>query len=246
MMTCPEELRSLGFSLRSGVLASDEVRRLVEWLDRALPPGAPGLRRVFDRLPGLAAAVERTGAASLVEELLGTSTQVVRTILFDKSADANWSVPWHQDAVIAVAASADVPGFGPWSIKDGVHHCRPPREILDRILVVRLHLDDCGSENGPLRVIPGSHRDGILEGEAVEAMVARSAFVECCVAAGGAVVMRPHLIHSSPRARAPSRRRVLHLEFCDAPLPGGLEWAERYEWRGSSAGRFWGKNPAEV
>jgi hypothetical protein len=31
----------------------------------------------------------------------------------------------------------------------------PPAEILDKMLTLRVHLDDCGEENGPLRVIPG-------------------------------------------------------------------------------------------
>ncbi|MEW6284455.1 MAG: phytanoyl-CoA dioxygenase family protein, partial [Candidatus Eremiobacterota bacterium] len=39
--------------------------------------------------------------------------------------------------------------------------------------------------------------------------------VECCVPAGGAVLMRPLLIHASSAARTPGHRRVIHLEFAD-------------------------------
>ena len=33
---------------------------------------------------------------------------------------------------------------------------------MSRLLTVRLHLDDCGNDNGPLRVVPSSHRRGFL------------------------------------------------------------------------------------
>jgi hypothetical protein len=64
---------------------------------------------------------------------------------------------WHQDRAIAVRDRVDVPGFGPWSVKAGLVHVEPPVDILERMLAVRLHLDDCGEDNGPLRVLPGSH-----------------------------------------------------------------------------------------
>lgn len=38
--------------------------------------------------------------------------------------------------------------------------------------------------------------------------------------------MRPLILHASGSAQAPAHRRVIHLEFAAAALPGGLEWAE--------------------
>jgi len=160
---------------------------------------------------------------------VGAGARLVRSILFDKTPSANWSVPWHQDAVIAVRERLDVPGFAPWSVKDGEPHCRPPREILDSIVVVRVNLDACGPENGPLRIVPGSHRSGILREDAVAALAAKGLLVECCTGAGGVVALYPHTVHSSPRCETPLRRRVLHLEFSNLDLPGGLRWAEGSE-----------------
>jgi ectoine hydroxylase-related dioxygenase (phytanoyl-CoA dioxygenase family) len=81
----------------------------------------------------------------------------VRAIFFDKSSGSNWLVPWHQDLTIAVASKCEAPGFGPWSVKDGIPHVQPPDELLKQMIALRLHLDDCDASNGALRVIPGSH-----------------------------------------------------------------------------------------
>jgi ectoine hydroxylase-related dioxygenase (phytanoyl-CoA dioxygenase family) len=95
------------------------------------------------------------------------------------------------------------------------------------MLTVRLSLDDCGPDNGPLNVLPGSHADGVLSPAQVEAWRHKSAPVPCLVPAGGAVLMRPLLLHASSAARLPGPRRVVHLEYAAGELPGGLEWEER-------------------
>jgi len=204
------------------------ISKACEPLLRAGPSDSrrPGVRRVFAQAFAARELVATSPIPELVESLCNAGATVVRTILFDKSPEANWLVPWHQDATIAVRERIDVEGFGPWSLKDGEPHCRPPRAILDSILVVRVHLDDCGPKNGPLRVIPGSHRRGLLSSDEVDRAAVSGPVLECCTPAGGAVVMRPHTVHSSPRAVSPTRRRVLHLEFCPLQLPGGLRWAE--------------------
>jgi hypothetical protein len=42
---------------------------------------------------------------------------------------------------------------------------------------------------------------------------------------GDVLLMSPLLLHGSERARVPTRRRVLHLEWAAFDLPGGLHWA---------------------
>jgi ectoine hydroxylase-related dioxygenase (phytanoyl-CoA dioxygenase family) len=162
----------------------------------------------------------------VVEPLLGAGARVVRAILFDKTAGANWKVAWHQDLSIAVRERIDVPGFGPWSVKAGVVHVQPPRAILERMVTLRLHLDDCSIDNGPLEVIPGSHRAGVLSPAQVEEWRRRVPPVACCVPAGGAMLMRPLLLHASSSATVPGHRRVIHLEWSADELPEGLEWNE--------------------
>jgi hypothetical protein len=150
----------------------------------------------------------------------------VRALFFDKTPDANWKVAWHQDLSIAVAERRDVPGFTGWSLKEGVWHVQPPASVLEQMITLRLHLDDCGPDNGPLKVIPGSHREGRLSRERIEWWKTHGEVVECHVPAGGALLMRPLLLHSSSPATKPLHRRVLHVEFAAEPLPAELRWAE--------------------
>lgn len=148
----------------------------------------------------------------------------VRAIYFNKTPQANWSVGWHQDLTIAVKQRRDVPGFGPWSVKDGISHVQPPAGVLEKMLTVRLHLDDTHESNGALRLLKGSHCFGRLSGEQIQDLQRKLAEVVCSVSAGNALLMRPLLLHASSRATAPSQRRVLHIEYAADPLPDGLEW----------------------
>ncbi len=187
------------------------------------------MRNLLALVPAVRALADSPGVRGLVEPVLGDGARPVRGLLFDKTPGANWKVAWHQDLSIAVRARIDVPGFGPWSTKAGVPHVQPPVEILRNMLTVRLHLDDCGADNGPLKVLPGSHAAGVLSAPEVEAWRARADPVACHVSAGGAVLMRPLLLHASSSAAVARHRRVIHLEFAAGPLPGGLEWFEEEE-----------------
>jgi ectoine hydroxylase-related dioxygenase (phytanoyl-CoA dioxygenase family) len=151
-------------------------------------------------------------------------------LFFDKTAGANWKVPWHQDVSIAVRQQVEAPGFGPWSRKAGVVHVRPPVSVLQSMLTIRLHLDNCGMENGPLQVLPGSHGGGFISSEGVKTWRQNVKSVSCMVQAGGVVLMRPLLLHASSAASAPGNRRVIHLEYASgSALPAGVEWHERID-----------------
>jgi ectoine hydroxylase-related dioxygenase (phytanoyl-CoA dioxygenase family) len=183
-----------------------------------------GIRRLLEVVPAVRALAQSEALRALVNPILGNDAKVVRGIFFDKTPVANWKVPWHQDVAIALRAKKDVPGFGAWSVKAGVIHAQPPIEILASILTVRLHLDDADETNGALRVIPGSHRHGLLSDDEIQDWKAQATTVPCSVLRGGALLMRPLLLHASSVASRPTHRRVLHLEYSAMNLPGGLEW----------------------
>jgi len=149
----------------------------------------------------------------------------VRSLFFDKTAEANWSVAWHQDLHIAVVERRETPGYGPWSVKAGAVHVQPPAEILERMVTVRLHLDDCDETNGALQIIPGSHSQGILSDTAIAELKQRPK-VTSDIRRGGLMLMRPLLLHASASATRPRHRRVLHIEFASGSLPNGLRWQE--------------------
>ncbi|MBI2929037.1 MAG: phytanoyl-CoA dioxygenase family protein [Verrucomicrobia bacterium] len=188
--------------------------------------GDYAMRNLLQLVPAVRALAASPELRALVEPVIGAEAFAVRGLFFDKTPGANWKVTWHQDFAIAVQRRVEVCGFGPWSVKAGVVHVQPPAEVLEKMLTVRVHLDDCDESNGPLQVLPGSHRAGKLSAEEIRAWRARVPAVTCCVSRGGAVLMRPLLLHASSPARQPAHRRVVHLEFAAGPLPGGLEWCE--------------------
>jgi ectoine hydroxylase-related dioxygenase (phytanoyl-CoA dioxygenase family) len=179
--------------------------------------GILAVRNPLEVVPEIAALAKEPAVRSLVEPVIGVSAFAVRGILFDKTPQTNWKVTWHQDLTIAVKQKIDVPGFGPWSEKAGVASVQPPVSFLDQMLTVRINLDDCTDDNGPVRVIPGSHRAWRAQG------------IEQTTAApqGAALLMRPLLLHASSSARLPEHRRVIHIDFAASELPGGLRWYTR-------------------
>jgi ectoine hydroxylase-related dioxygenase (phytanoyl-CoA dioxygenase family) len=162
----------------------------------------------------------------IAESVLGQSCFAVRGILFDKTPGANWKVAWHQDLTIAVKERRDVAGYDGWSVKQGITHVQPPVQVLEKMLAVRVHLDDCGVANGPVRVVSGSHRRGRLTPGQIDEMKATREPTDCIVERGGILAFRPLTLHASSPARTPAHRRVVHLEFASTPLHGGLEWYE--------------------
>jgi ectoine hydroxylase-related dioxygenase (phytanoyl-CoA dioxygenase family) len=215
-----------GFAIVEHVLTPVQVEGLIESIERTLlgKSKAYGLRHLT-RSVSEVAEVTRSGAIrALVEPILGAGASVVQSLFFDKNPQANWNVAWHQDLMIAVEEKVDDSPYGPWSLKEGVWHVQPPVEVLQRLLIVRLHLDDCFEQNGALRVLPGSHARGCLNSEQIDEFRLSRSERMCCVARGGALLMRPLLLHASSRAKDPNHRRVIHLQFAAESLPGALKW----------------------
>ncbi len=163
---------------------------------------------------------------ALLGAVLGPKCFAVRGIFFNKTRESNWKVVWHQDLTVAVRERREVYGFGPWTIKAGIVHVQPPADIMSRVLAVRLHLDESGPDNGPLRVIPRSHKHGRFSTGDVAQWQTRDS-IACTIPRGGALLMRPLLLHASSACKVSKPRRVIHLEFAVDELPGGLEWHDR-------------------
>lgn len=220
-----------GFAIVPDAVDTDTVDRLVAALGDVRDggevrrrDGVYAIRNLLEAVPTIGVLARSAVLRGLVAPILGPEGFPVRGILFDKTAGANWNVVWHQDLSIAVRERREAPGFGPWSEKAGVTHVQPPAALLERMLTVRLHLDDCDPDNGPLRVLPGSHRAGRLNAAAIQDWRTRVPEVVCPVPRGGVLLMRPLLLHASSDARAPGHRRVIHIEYAAEGLPGGLAW----------------------
>jgi len=67
-------------------------------------------------------------------EILGHEAIPFRATLFDKSAQANWLVVWHQDTALPIREWHDAQGWGPWSVKDGITYAHAPASALCQVL----------------------------------------------------------------------------------------------------------------
>lgn len=227
-----EEIELNGFSVVPNVLDPETVACLIAQLERipnsdAIKQRGPsyfGIRNLLNVAPFVHELASSSSVRSIVERVVGKQAQVVRGIFFDKTPEANWKVAWHQDLTIAVRCKKELLGFKCWSLKAGIIHVQPPAFILEKMIALRLHLDDTTEDSGALKVIPGSHRHGRLSATNIERIKQQTQPVNCPVKKGGALAMRPLLLHSSSVSTARSHRRVIHLEFSSIDLPGGLEW----------------------
>jgi phytanoyl-CoA dioxygenase PhyH len=228
MLTIAQQIDTRGFAIVEQSLLTPRQLAELERLACGARPGEGGQRNLLD-VPEIQALANMRPLVRVVEPLVGPTPFAVRAILFDKTATANWKVAWHQDLTIAVRERLDAAGFGPWSTKAGVVHVQPPTEFLDEMLAIRLHLDACGPDNGPLRVLPGSHRAGKIPEDQISRRRVQHTEEVCAVPQGGAILMRPLLLHASSPAGVPTHRRVVHIEYASRPLPEGLRW----RWQGT-------------
>ena len=217
---------SNGFALVPDVLDEATIRFLIESLAPLQVQSAAGVRNLLD-VPAIVGLARSPSIRALVEPILGPHCFAVRGIYFDKTPGANWKVPYHQDLSIAVQERHETEEFGPWSVKAGVVHVQPPTEILETMVTLRLHLDDCDENNGALRVIENTHDLGQLSASQIVRQREIGTEIACCCARGGALLMRPLLLHASSPARSPRHRRVVHLEWAARELPGLLNWRDR-------------------
>jgi ectoine hydroxylase-related dioxygenase (phytanoyl-CoA dioxygenase family) len=221
-----EPIQELGFTIVPGVLEATDIDGLLEELSRAdLPRSRAGVRHAM-RLPAVAAIAQEARMMGIARENLGRDAFPFRATLFDKSPAANWLVVWHQDTALPLKERREAPGWGPWSVKDGVIYAHAPESALSQVLALRLHLDDSLPENGPLRVLPGTHTLGVLSDEALHDLSTRVTAVDCLVPQGGILAMRPLIVHASSKSQSEAPRRVLHIEYAASlGTADGLELA---------------------
>ena len=221
-MTHASDLDALGFAIVPQVLDQTACEALHDLLGDADGAGTRGMLHLPEVM-----RLAQSLLVDLVRPHLPVQPIPVRGIYFDKRLETNWLVAWHQDLTLALKERVEVPGFGPWSVKEGVPHVQPPVSLLEQMLSIRLHLDDADSTNGALRVLPGTHRLGRLNADAIRSCRETREEVLCEAKTGDVLLMRPLLLHASSRSTSERRRRVLHIEFAGFDLPAPLDWHER-------------------
>ncbi|HEY3027615.1 MAG TPA: phytanoyl-CoA dioxygenase family protein [Pyrinomonadaceae bacterium] len=229
-----EEIEASGFIVISGMLDPVTIARVVDQL-RCIPRTNAtkqrggnyfGIRNLLSVAPYVCELANSACVRSIVDPIVGKEAQAVRGIFFDKTPEANWKVPWHQDLTISVQQKREAAGFRCWTRKAGITHVQPPTLVMEEILTLRLHLDDTDEESGALKVIPGSHKYGRLTPPAIQRTKRETPPFVCAAKKGDVLAMRPLLLHSSSVSSNAFHRRVIHLEYAAMDLPGGLEWSQ--------------------
>src|ERR1700722_7697316 len=125
-----------GYGLIPNVFARNEVLDLLDDLPRENLPRTPAGVRQAMRSQGHAHRLRQSNAGDRTS-ILGTDAMAFRATLFEKLPDSNWLVAWHQDTALPLRERRDVPGWGPWSVKDGVAYAHAPAHVLGGGLALR-------------------------------------------------------------------------------------------------------------
>lgn len=159
----PELFDATGYALIPDVLNPAECEAISDRIRSDTASG--GTRRLLDNDWCMELAKRLRGSAAF-SGLLDAAHVAVQCTYFEKSASRNWLVPIHQDLSIPVAQRVAEPTLSGWSEKEGSLYVQAPVALLEQLVAVRVHLDACSEEDGPLRVVPGSHRHGVIAAEA--------------------------------------------------------------------------------
>lgn len=229
---CQQRISEAGFAVINDVYTADELALISDAIDRADRSNASfrqsgglfAIRRFLLEVSDVKPIIFNDRLTQTIATLFGTDYFPVKAIYFDKPEKSNWFVAYHQDLMISVDKKTDLPGFGPWTVKQNQYAVQPPLEILQKNFTIRIHLDDTDKANGALKVINGSHAKGIYRPETIKWK--EETETVCEVKAGGVMMMRPLLLHASDRTTNNQKRRVIHIEFSNLSLPDGLNWAE--------------------
>ena len=230
-----DQLTENGFTILENIYTLEEIEAIQQTIDQTDSSNAVfrktenlfAIRQFFKAIPNAIELVFNDKLKLIVRDLFGDDYFLVKSIYFDKPEQSNWFVAYHQDLTISVDRKLSLGGFGPWTVKQDQFAVQPPVEILEKGFTIRIHLDDTDQHNGALNVIPKSHLKGIYRPKTID--WTNEEEISCAVPAGGIMMMKPLLLHSSTRTTNGKRRRVIHIEFSNQVLPDGLNWSERIQ-----------------
>lgn len=227
------QLNKLGYSILENVFSAKEINQIIYCIENSKNEGNSilktedlfAIRQLLNEIPELKKLIFTEKMVSLIENLSDSSYFLTKAIYFDKPIKSNWFVAYHQDLSISVDNKVKLKHYKNWTFKKGQYGVIPPLSILEKIITIRIHLDDTTSKNGAVKIIPKSHLNGIIRKESTELNLENEFF--CEVKKGGVMLMKPLTMHASNRTTNLKRRRVIHLEFCNQDLAKPLNWLEK-------------------
>jgi hypothetical protein len=200
---CKDDVRDNGFTIVENIFTPTEVVSLIAIINHADQSNKSfrktndlfAIRKFLKEIPAVQPVIFNEKLKFAIENLFGNEYFVVKSIYFDKPEKSNWFVAWHQDLTISIGKKTELPDWRNWTKKFDQFAVQPPVEILQSNFTIRIHLDDTNEFNGALKVIPGSHLKGVQRIDELDRQ--HKYETSCNVRAGGVMVMRPLLMHSS-------------------------------------------------
>lgn len=219
-----------GHSILNDIYTQREMKKILHSLHKYFKEteeSTYGKRLLLQDIPDLAPLLLNENLLEIIQRI-DPKAFLTKAIYFNKPQTQNWSVGWHQDIPINVVEKIPTNGYTSWTLKKEISSVCPPEEILHDTFTLRIHLDDTNEQNGAVNVIPGSHKKRHTDDE-IKTITSNSNSATCYVNQGGVHLMKPLILHSSPRSTTQKKRRVIHLEFCSHELPNGMQWLERLD-----------------
>lgn len=157
---------------------------------------------------------------SAIVNSMGADYRCINSTFYNKPPKSRWKLGFHQDVRINLKWKLEDVEFNSWIKRDGYYQVTPPVEVLENIVAIRIHLDDCKIENGALKVVPGSHKQGFID--LMDYQIKEVEVLE--LNQGEILSISPLLLHASDYNMTTQKRRVIHLEFSNIDLP----WHEEH------------------
>lgn len=235
-----KEIETEGFTIIENVYSEDEIEKLISVIEKVTELGTEkstfrqsedlfAIRQFHKEIPESINYIFNEKLKKIIETNFGENYFITKSIYFDKPEKSNWFVSYHQDLTISVNKKIEIENFENWTNKQNQFAVQPPKEILENIFTIRIHLDKTTKENGALKVLNKSHKRGIFRTENVN--IEKEIETICEVEKGGIMIMKPLLFHASNKTTNNERRRVIHIEFSNQILPNELEWSEKMNFK---------------
>lgn len=233
-MNYSKEINSEGFTIIDNIYSDNEIEQIVSEIEKVTNNSKDNstfrksddlfaIRQFHKEIPETLPYVFNQNLREIIKANFGENYFITKSIYFDKPEKSNWFVSYHQDLTISVDKKVVVENFENWTVKQNQFAVQPPKEILENIFTIRIHLDKTTKDNGALKVLNASHIKGVCRVENINL----EKETICEVEKGGIMIMKPLLFHASNKTTNNERRRVIHIEFSNQKLPNELEWSEK-------------------
>lgn len=230
------EINSEGFAIIDNVYSESEIEKIISEIEKVTEKETENstfrksedlfaIRQFHKEIPETLKYIFNQNLREIIRSNFGENYFITKSIYFDKPEKSNWFVAYHQDLTISVDKKVETENFENWTTKQNQFAVQPPKEILEQNFTIRIHIDKTTKENGALKVLNKSHKNGIVRTENIEFINETETI--CEVEKGGIMIMKPLLFHASNKTTNNERRRVIHIEFSNQKLPNELEWSEK-------------------